>query len=123
MISNYGGFGEAGSHGEGGGARGNDRAREAALILGGTTPSFPSTRPGHLESVDMTHRQLAHHVGAEQSRSPQYGNRYKHASTSGKDKQHGQLPGVAHKSKGKKGKGHKSAAHDANLSSAILQRS
>ena len=123
MISNYGGFGEAGTHGEGGETRGNGRAKGAAMILGGTTPSFPSTHPGHFESVDMAQRQLAQHVGAQQSRSPQYGNRYKHASTSGKDKQHGQLPGVPHKSKGKKGKGHKSGAHDANLSSAILQRS
>jgi len=49
MISNYGGFGEAGSQGEGAETRGNDRAGEAAQILGGTTPSFPSTRPGNLE--------------------------------------------------------------------------
>jgi len=71
----------------------------------------------------MTHRQLAQHIVTEQSRSPQYGNRYKHAPPTGKEKQHGQLPGVGHKSKGKKAKGHKSTGQDANLSSAILQRS
>lgn len=123
MISNYDQYGGAASHGQSAEARGNDRARQAAQILGGTTPSFPSTRPGHLESVDMTQTQLAHHVATEQSRSPQHGNRYARPPPAGKEKNQGQLPGVLHKSKGRKGKGHKSTGQDANLSSAILQRS